>query len=143
MGNKNILIICTANYCRSPVAANILQNRLGSSFKIDSAGLIQFDIPGMDPRSLKYLTNIGLKTNLHQPKIITKQLVKNADLIYAIDSMILMQLNNKFHNYNYKFKLFSLINENIILRDPYKMDDKSYIKIMENISYVSSKITID
>ena len=52
---KRILIVCMANYCRSPVAEFLLKDKLDNSYQISSAGIIQFDMPGMDERSIKYL----------------------------------------------------------------------------------------
>lgn len=139
---KRILIVCMANYCRSPVAEFLLKDKLDNSYQISSAGIIQFDMPGMDERSIKYLKENFNKTPFHQPKKITLKDLQSSDIIFALDIPILMMLNKKFKKYNNKFRLLGLNDERVMLNDPYKMSKEDYYAIMKKIEYVISKIDI-
>ena len=78
-------------------AENILSNLHDSSYKFTSAGLEP--IPkacSMDPRSLKYLKSIDIQPDMHNPKLITKKVFDESDLILAMDQFILIELNRKF-----------------------------------------------
>lgn len=137
------LVICMANYCRSPVAEILLNKRFKNNITFSSAGLIQFDKTNMDRRSLEYLSKKGIKNCFHQPKMITESMIIKAEFVLAIDIKILIQLNKNFPKYTNKFKLFSLKNEKIIVNDPYTLDDVQYIKIMNKIEYISSNISFE
>ena len=66
----NVCVVCYANYCRSPVAERLLQKKLGSKYKVISAGINPIYIGGMDKRSISYLEKKGLSNTLHTPKKI-------------------------------------------------------------------------
>ena len=140
--SKKILIVCAANYCRSPVAENLLQY-YHKEFIFDSAGIFGFNEIGMDPRSVKFLKKMLNSFSFHNQKTIEKKLVDSNDLIYAIDFKILMDLNKLFPRSSQKFQLFGLKNENILITDPYKMNDMDYEKIMDKINYISKNIRIN
>ena len=54
-----------------------------------------------------------------------------------------MDLNKLFPRSSQKFQLFGLKNENILITDPYKMNDMDYEKIMDKINYISKNIRIN
>ena len=66
--NKSFCIVCIANYCRSPVAENLLKNRFNESYEFFSAGISPMSMPNMDPRSLKFLKENDVIHNFHTPK---------------------------------------------------------------------------
>lgn len=138
----NILFVCMANYCRSPVAEFLLKKRFNSFHNISSAALIPSPQVGMDPRSIKFLKKTYDDIPLHVPRKITKNLAAESDIIYALDLKILVELNKKFSSVNSNIKLFTLENEKIFLNDPFKFSDIEYENIMKKILYVSSNISI-
>lgn len=141
--SKKGLVICMANYCRSPVAEILLNIRFKDYINFTSAGLIQFDKVGMDIRSSNFLIEKGINNFFHQPKKLTEKLLKDADIIYAMDIKILLELNFSYPNYSKKFSLFSLKDEKIIINDPYRLNDSEYVEIMKKIDYISSNILLD
>ena len=64
----NILILCKANYCRSPVCEKILKSKLGDSFVVSSAGIIDFIRPSMHISSLNFLKSNAYEDLFHNPK---------------------------------------------------------------------------
>lgn len=139
---KRILVVCAANYCRSPVAQQLLEY-YHKDHDFDSAGIFDFNAAGMDPRSLKFLKKNIKNPKFHNTKKITKKLIDSNDLIYAIDFKILMDLNKLFPNSSKKFKIFGLENQKIMITDPFKMDEISYEHIMEKINYICKEIGLD
>ena len=131
-----------ANFCRSPVAEFLLNQRFKDLVEIKSAGIIQFDEVGMDKRSIEFLSQSYDGIPLHQPRKISKKDLDESDKIYAMDIHILMSLNQKYKNYKNKFQIFGLKDENIIINDPFKMNNNEYIKIMKKIEYVSLNISL-
>jgi len=142
LSKKRILVVCVANYCRSPVAMHLLRKYFSNEHEIDSAGLIQYEKMGMDPRSLEFLKDFFTDMPLHQPKIITNQLIDRADLVFAIDLKVMMQLNKLYKQHIRKIKLFSIAGERTNINDPINYNKEDYQEIMKKIDYVSSKILI-
>ena len=130
----NVCVVCYANYCRSPVAERLLQKKLGSKYKVISAGINPIYIGGMDKRSISYLEKKGLSNTLHTPKKINLKIVKNSSYIFCLDHEILMILNKLFPTYKKKLILLNYKNPQIRLADPYKFNQDEYLEIMENIS---------
>ncbi len=133
---QSIVVVCVANYCRSPVAEYFLKQHLGSKFNVYSAGINPLYRVGMDPRSEKFLIQNGIKPKEHIPKKISLSLVKNAKYILALDLYILNELNNLFPKYKEKIKLLNFQSPSKNLIDPFKLDDTSYKSIMNNIKNV-------
>lgn len=126
-----ILIICIANYCRSPVAEVLLKS-LCPAFEVQSAGIFPMTSPAMDPRSSDYLSKKGFDLNLHIPRKVTKDELKQCKYIFAMDAYVLSQINKIYQNP--KYKLLNFKNPKTSLADPYKFSDSdSYNIVMENI----------
>ena len=52
----NILLVCKANYCRSPVGHKILQSKNIPNTQINSAGIIDFTASSMHKDSIEFLS---------------------------------------------------------------------------------------
>ena len=106
---QKICVVCIANYCRSPVAEVILKNNLEGKAYVQSCGIDPLPKANMDPRSQKFLNKIGFKNTLHTPQRINNQVVKESDVIYALDVIVLMQLNKLYPRNINKIKLLYLL----------------------------------
>ena len=113
---NSVGVVCLANYCRSPVAKELLRNKFKNSLRVDSAGINPFVSAGMDARSNDFLTSL--------------------DVIFAMDTHVLMHLNKTYKNFRNKFKLFTFQHRNIQIKDPYSLSAKEYKKVMNNIKFV-------
>ena len=133
---KSISFICLANYCRSPVAKVLLQNKFKNSLLVDSAGINPIISAGMDLRSLNYLKENKCSYEIHSPKRINKGFLNSSDTIFAMDTKVLMYLNKNYKNYRNKFKLFTYQHRNIQIKDPYKLSEEKYKKVMDDIKFV-------
>ena len=96
----------------------------------------------MDPRSIKYLEEQGIKNIIHNPKRISKKMLDYFDFFIAIDLIILNELNLKFPKYKQKFFLASSHLNSINLSDPFKMNKNDYESIMNNIKITSDTINL-
>lgn len=91
-----ILVVCSANRCRSVMTAEVLRWQLSrlpgfEDLNIDTCGVNQ-TIPfgvGADQQAITTLQNAKYMTPKdHTSKIITANLVEWADLIYVLDNTI-------------------------------------------------------
>ena len=140
---KSFCIVCIANYCRSPVAENLLKKKFGHKYEFFSAGISPISLPNMDPRSLKFLKENNVNHNFHTPKKINIKMLNYFDNFLAVDFFVLNQLNNTYPKYRQKFLSLTAQFNDINIVDPYRFNDDEYIKIMNDIKYVAEEIDLE
>ena len=129
-----IHFICIANYCRSPAAEKIFNHLSPNNMISSSSGIHPFNQPKMDERTCKFLNHIGIVENYHVPSEFNEKKFNESDLIILFDIKILLHLQKKFKNINSKAKIYNAINQNLNIRDPYKIKKESdYFIEMEKI----------
>lgn len=79
---SNILVVCTGNICRSPVAAALLKARVKQN--ITSAGLGALVDQGVDPSAKALAEADGLDCSTHKARQITEDMIRKADLILVM-----------------------------------------------------------
>jgi protein-tyrosine phosphatase len=90
----DILIICTANRCRSPIAEAVLRRRLeerGIAATVSSAGLLPPGYPAMDD-AVATAAEVGLDLAGHLSRTVTRELVVGADLVIAMERQHVVDL---------------------------------------------------
>ena len=134
MSKYSILVICFANYCRSPVGEKLLKERYRNDVNIISRGLAQYNSSSMDKRSLEYLKMKGLNDTNHIPRKVKKSDFDQADLILTFDAKLILSLASIDNSYMKKVKLFTFMDQNEMIEDPYRLDNKNdYFKQMDKI----------
>ena len=85
---KRILLVCTGNICRSPLAAALLDRALAQrgidGIEVGSAGTGAWD--GAPVSEGAYLVGLerGLDLSAHRARLLTRELVEDADLILTM-----------------------------------------------------------
>jgi len=83
-----ILLVCTGNICRSPLAAALLQRALAErgieGIDVSSAGTGAWD--GAPVSEGAYLVGLerGLDLSAHRARLLTRELVEQADLVLTM-----------------------------------------------------------
>jgi protein-tyrosine-phosphatase len=131
--NPHVLLVCVANYCRSPVLECIFREKFGHALSFSSAGLQPLPKADMDPRSRAFLLAQGFSPRIHNPKPLSPASVKRSQLILAADMPVLQALNRKYKRHTKKIKLATLFNPKIGLPDPFKAGEQDYQQVMEGI----------
>ena len=99
-------------------------------------------LPSMDPRSLDFLKQNNMSHSFHNPKKVNKKMLNYFDCFFAVDFFVLNELNKGYPKYKHKFKLLTSQFNHISLIDPYKLSNSEYIKVMDDIKYVSTNIQL-
>ncbi|MEQ6888260.1 low molecular weight phosphotyrosine protein phosphatase [Halomonas sp. CS7] len=80
---QRILVVCTGNICRSPVAAAMLAAALPGRH-VESAGLGALVGHGVEPTAGQLAETDGLSTDDHQARQLTEEMLQAADLILVM-----------------------------------------------------------
>jgi protein-tyrosine-phosphatase len=85
---KKILFVCSGNTCRSPIAEGIAKKVLseGKAFKISSAGSSAHDGLPASQWAIKVAEAKSVDLSHHKARLLTRTLVREADLIVAMGS---------------------------------------------------------
>ncbi len=81
-----ILVVCTGNTCRSPMAAALLARRLDDAdvlATVSSAGLL-FDGKPVTDHGLAVMADRGIDTSGHRSRRLTRELVDAADVVVGM-----------------------------------------------------------
>lgn len=82
----HVLLVCTANQCRSPMAEVLLRERLreaGVPAETSSCGLLEPDIPAT-PEAVQTVAALGLDLSAHRSRRLDRRTVEGADLVLAM-----------------------------------------------------------
>ena len=83
----NVLMVCTGNICRSPMAEGLLRAqfaRLGSG-RVESAGLGAIEGRPADPIAVELLAERGLDLSRHRSRQLTPEMLARFDLVLVMD----------------------------------------------------------
>ena len=86
VGRVDILLVCTGNQCRSPMAAAILSNRLserGSGLIVESAGFLSEGVL-CPPEVREVMAPLGYDMTRHRSKAVSSALLTSAQVVIGM-----------------------------------------------------------
>ena len=86
---ERILVVCTGNICRSPMAAALLGHNLARhnpAVEVQSAGLAAVVGYPADPLAQELLWERGIDLSDHRAQQLTAAMVMDADLVLAMET---------------------------------------------------------
>ncbi|MFH0772423.1 MAG: low molecular weight protein arginine phosphatase [Candidatus Omnitrophota bacterium] len=95
---RSILLVCTGNSCRSAMAEGLLRKLLRErgckEIKIFSAGIAA--VPGMmaSANAIEVMAKEGADISNHRSSSVTKELIKQADLVLCMEPLHLQAVLN-------------------------------------------------
>lgn len=84
----SVLIICTANQCRSPMAMGILKSKveqLPGEWTIESAGTWAAEGAPANQKTQQVMAELGLDIKDHRSRIITRGMLSSFNLILVME----------------------------------------------------------
>ncbi|MBK1880553.1 low molecular weight protein arginine phosphatase [Pelagicoccus mobilis] len=96
---NEIVFVCTANTCRSPMAAALLRHALSaqdepiSTLKVSSAGVSAFPGQAASLNSVDALKKVGIDLSDHQSQAISQEIVDNALAFFCMTDSHLAMLS--------------------------------------------------
>ncbi len=123
-----ILTVCTANICRSPMAAGLLQHALASqpeplrSVKVLSAGVAARHGEPVSPNSVTALRKVGIDISGVRSQMLTPEMISGALAVFCMTethrAMINIALDHTPHNV-FLFREFMPAGSEREIGDPY------------------------
>ncbi|MFA1784648.1 arsenate reductase/protein-tyrosine-phosphatase family protein [Klebsiella pneumoniae] len=130
---KSILVICTGNICRSPIAERILRELLPNT-KIDSAGVGALIDRPADQSAIKVSKNHGISLAEHKGKQFTSKLAKQYDLLLVMEKQHLHQVTKIAPEARGKTMLLGHWENGRDIPDPYQKSDEAFESIYQLIA---------
>jgi protein-tyrosine-phosphatase len=137
----NILIICTANICRSPVAAALLRDRLRqrglSDWTVRSAGTWAVAPRAASRYSIDVMDRYGYDITDHRSTMVDENHLRDADLVLTMEIGHAEALRAEFPQEAHKvFMLSEMIGRNYNIIDPYGGPIEEYERMYIGLSEV-------
>ncbi len=94
-----ILFVCTANVCRSPMAEaifNALAEERGLAWRAESAGVAALVGEDITPNARSALDEVGIYANEHRARQVGEEMLEEADLVLAMGPRHVATLRRRF-----------------------------------------------
>jgi protein-tyrosine phosphatase len=137
----SILIVCTANICRSPVGEALLKDKLEKrgilDWSVKSAGTWAQVIRGASQYSVEIMAEQGFDITNHQAEMLDISHMEDSDLILCMESGHREALMAEFPLYANKVHLVSeMIGKNYNISDPYGQPKRAYYRMVDDLTKI-------
>lgn len=136
---KTILVACTANICRSPMAAAILRRRIAElgleeQITVRSAGVWAQDGHEASANAVTTLAARGMNLSEHRSRLLTPTLLGEADLVLVMEEAHRRSL---FHlapqHLNKVYLLTEMSGKHADVADPYGGSMEGYVRTADEL----------
>ena len=118
---RRVLFVCKGNICRSPFAQYYARAILPPAVEVYSCGYYPVEGRVCPQTALAAAKEMGIELAEHRSKIISQELLTQADLVLAFDESDYATLRNKYPSVRGKMYLLGIFapRGGITIRDPY------------------------
>ena len=124
---RSILVVCVCNICRSPTAQALLQSKLtGSNIRVTSAGLGALVDKPVDATAAEVMQAAGYALPDHQARQLTPDMLREADLVLAMENRHLQSIHAMAPQARGKTMLLGKWLDNAEIPDPYRQQRPAF-----------------
>lgn len=142
-----ILLVCTGNTCRSPMAAAMLQRLLEQrgadmgEYQIITAGLGAGTGWPASPGAMYAMQLMGLDISQHRSQALNREMVESADMILTMTATQRECLADKYPQHRLKINtLAQAVGEQADILDPFGQDAVKYVESAREIKRLLEKL---
>ena len=133
---KNIIVVCTGNICRSPIAEFMLREKTaGRDFIISSAGVGAMVGWPADPPAFAVAKSHGLDLTGHVARQLTAEMLTTSDLVLTLDQSHSNWINQRFPQFRGRVHKMLKWRENADVEDPYGGSAAAFEDCYRDIEY--------
>ena len=131
---KSILIVCTGNICRSPIAEGLFAARLKrKNIAVTSAGVAAMVGWPADDLAIEVMRDAGLDISAHRAQQVTVPMLNQNDLILTLDQTHSDWLNRTYPQFRGRVHKVLKWRDNRDVEDPYRQSKSAFEQSFEDI----------
>ncbi|MDX2111742.1 MAG: low molecular weight protein arginine phosphatase [Verrucomicrobiota bacterium] len=132
---NTVLVVCTANVCRSPMGAALLEHALKAepeplrSLKVESAGVAAYDGDLTTQNTIRALHKVNIDVTNHRSRRLTREMIDDALAVFVMTESHLVMIEQYFSKLKtpiHLFREFLPEGENGDIPDPFGSDLRTY-----------------
>lgn len=127
---NRILVVCTGNICRSPLAEALLRSQL-PDLHVSSAGIGALVGHSADPNAVAVAEEQGLDLSAHKARQLDSALVAESELVLVMDNSHLNWINQQYPHARGRVFLLGHWRDGAEVPDPYGHSLASFRKAYE------------
>jgi len=134
----NILFVCNANSCRSPMAAAFF-NHLCQQNKITNVDALSAGVDAQEgakasDMAVSLMSNLGVSLEGHIARRVNAEMVADCDTIFCMEKAQLAELTKEYPEAKEKSRLLlTLLDSKLGVEDPVGGDDEMYQQCFLNM----------
>nr|WP_279380029.1 low molecular weight protein arginine phosphatase [Sporosalibacterium faouarense] len=145
------MFVCTGNTCRSSMAEALFKDMISEvdndlgDVKVHSAGVFAVEGQGASPQAVEVMEARGIELSDHKSKMITKELIKQTDLILTMTlrhKNLVLDIDSEAKNKVYTLKEYAYSGDEGLLdiTDPFGQTVERYEETAKEIKEALKKV---
>lgn len=117
----NVLVVCTGNICRSPMAEVLLQDyarRRSRPMEVRSASVMGLQGHPAHKNSIKVMDEIGLDLTKHRSQPVTTELMEWSDYVLVMEFHHATKLRDRYPDHDDKIMMMGSFGGYMEIKDP-------------------------